>query len=687
MLQLQDMRPDKHICCGFLACVMLIGAVLSLRFCCFHTGMSVLTGHESSAYCLRILHIDANIKQARHNSITTASQERYEGVMADLKLFLFGEPRLELNGSPVKVERRKSLALLAYLTLSDQRQNRDVLATLLWPELDQTHARAALRSTIYSTTDELFSTLLKKESSTLSLNRDALWIDVDAFETLLRESRAHRHEGNMLCKECAGLLDEAAALYRDDFMIGFSLAECAEYESWQITQREWLRRELAHILRRLATFYASQQQYEIALKVAQRWLSLDPLQEVAQRMLMTLYAASGQRAAALRQYQQCVDLLNNELATPPEQETRQLFAAIQAESNALPTLFTTPSSYQASILPALPSLVVGREKTLQEIRHRLDEGESPRQITVIQGWPGVGKSTTVAALAHDLKIAEQFSDGVLWASLGESPNILSEVTIWADALGLVEVGHARKIETVAAQLAAALRDKRMLLIVDDVWQVEHAIPFIAGGQGCAVILTTRLNDVAQALAPTAYDIYHLPVLSQEDALELLTRLSPETVSEYPSEARELVSDLEGLPLAIQVAGRLLHTESRLGWGIGDLIQELRSGAMLLQAQAPGDMAKIGQDTSPTIAALLQRSTDSLDQETRWRFAVLGLFVPKPATFDLGAMAVAWNIDDPKPTARMLVNRGLLEPVSGGRFQMHALLVLHARSILSGIDRK
>ena len=86
-------------------------------------------------------------------------------------------------------------------------------------------------------------------------------------------------------------------------------------------------------------------------------------------------------------------------------------------------------------------------------------------------------------------------------------------------------------------------------------------------------------------------------------------------------------------------------------------------------------------TSLTVAALLKRSTDLLDPETRRRFAFLGLFVPKPATFDLEAMAVAWDVTDPKPIARALVNRGLLEPISGGRFQLHAVLVLHARSLL------
>lgn len=114
-----------------------------------------------------------------------------------------------------------------------------------------------------------------------------------------------------------------------------------------------------------------------------------------------------------------------------------------------------------------------------------------------------------------------------------------------------------------------------------------------------------------------------------------------------------------------------------------MLQELRSGASLLQARAPSDVA-LREDTSPTVAVLLRRSTDALDAVMQQRFALLGLFVPKPATFDLNAMATVWNVTDARASVRILVNRGLLEPVSGGRFQMHALLVLHARSLLAEV---
>jgi hypothetical protein len=204
-----------------------------------------------------------------------------------------------------------------------------------------------------------------------------------------------------------------------------------------------------------------------------------------------------------------------------------------------------------------------------------------RPATVIHGWPGVGKSTIIAALAHDPAIASEFPDGVLWTSLGEAPNLLAELMVWTEALHLTGPGQVPQLETITAQLTAVLRDRRMLLIVDDIWRVEHAVPFKVGGRACALVMTSRLNDVARSLAPTPSGLYRLPVLADELALELLGILTPETVASRPGEARAL----EGLPLAIQVAGRLLQNEDSLGWGLGEPLAELREGAGLLRAKS------------------------------------------------------------------------------------------------------
>jgi DNA-binding SARP family transcriptional activator len=600
--------------------------------------------------------------------------------MTVLRLFLFGSPRIEYQGAVVQVERRKGLALAAYLALAERPQSRDTLAALLWPDLNQQHARAALRSTLPVLTTRFPQRWLNGDRMTIRLNRDAIWVDVRSFLDLVTQSRLHNHGFETICAECVSLLEEAVSLYRDDFLADFTLPNNVEYDHWQVAQGEWLRREFSGILHHLSRYYAEQSAYDQAITHARRWVALDPLHEPAHRMLIRLFAASGQRAEALRQYQACVNLLDVELATPPEDETIRLYELIKSNST-VPVQGGLHTTSVSGVLPPLPTLIIGREGALRDIKARLGIGGVSRSMTVIQGWPGVGKSTTVAVLAHAPDIAKAFPDGVLWASLGETPALLAELLAWADALKLPRPDKPPSIEEITAQVTTVLRDKRMLLILDDVWQVEHVTPFKVGGRRCALIITSRLNDVAQALAPTSGDLYRLAVLSEDKGLELLGALTPETVRDYADETRTLVRDLEGLPLAIQVAGRLLHNEARLGWGISDLLAELRVGASLLSAKAPSDMAGVGRDTTPTIAALVRRSTDSLDEVTRQRFTLLGLFVPKPATFDLQAMTAAWDVVDPRPTARALVNRGLLEPVSGGRFQMHALLVLHARSLL------
>ena len=112
-----------------------------------------------------------------------------------------------------------------------------------------------------------------------------------------------------------------------------------------------------------------------------------------------------------------------------------------------------------------------------------------------------------------------------------------------------------------------------------------------------------------------------------------------------------------------------------------MLSELRSGAKLLKEKAPADRMDLEKQTIPTVAVLLHKSIERLDQKTRDCFAYLGPFAPKPATFDIAAMKSVWQVDDPKPIADALIDRGLLEPIGNGRFQMHALLVTLAKSLL------
>ncbi|MEQ8674461.1 MAG: NB-ARC domain-containing protein [Aggregatilineales bacterium] len=602
--------------------------------------------------------------------------------MSGLKLYLFGTPQLEVEGKTAKIERRKAMAIIAYLALTPQPQSRDILATLLWQESSHNKARAALRSALNALTKIVDTAWIEADRTNIALNPDAIWIDTVAFKTLIKTANAHHHDQNALCDACLQAYTDAIELYQAEFMHGFYINNSSEFEEWQTQQRAWFHREYSDIQRRLTLHYATQQQFEQALKHAQQWLAADPLQEIAHRQLMSLYAVNGQRSEVHRQYKQCVALMDEAFVTPPEPETTALYENLVRSSTSISSSGATGYS-SVGVIPPLPALIVGREQALKEIKGRLGIGDpdTAHPFTVIHGWPGVGKSTLSAMLSHDTEISAHFPDGILWASLGETPDLLSELSGWATALGLPDSSQTRTIEDISTRIGALVRDKRLLMIIDDVWQIEHVKLFRVGGQHCVTVMTSRLFDVALALAPTATDIYRLPVLSEADSFKLLAMLTPETVTAYPDESRQLVNDVEGLPLAIHVAGRLLHNESAMGWGIQDLLNELHAGTALLTAQPPSDVLVVGRDASPTVTALLKRSTNRLDPQMRLLFALLSLFVPKPATFDIQAIAVAWDVLDPRPAIRVLVNHGLLEPVSGGRFQMHALLVLHAKSLL------
>ena len=587
------------------------------------------------------------------------------------RLFLFGHPHIEVDGSPVSIKRRKVLGLVAYLALNGQVHSREALATLFWPDLDQSGALAALRRVLIDLKDLIPPEALAINRQSIALlPSENLWIDVQVFDEIIESSR------EQATPDMVQSLVKAVQLYSADFMTGFSLAASAEFDTWQTTEQESLRLKFANVLRQLVDIYAAQNDYHQAIDYALRSLALDSLDESRHRILMRLYARDGQLSAALRQYQECTRLLRDELGVEPTPETTDLYDQIRTN-----TVTAAPRDQNTvtSVLPPLPTLLIGRHKARDELYAKL---QTPSPVIAIQGWPGVGKSTIAALLAHDPAIRMQYPDGSLWVSLGENPNLLAELSKWAKALGIPLRGSTLQAEDLSNKIAAILRDRRVLLIVDDVWQLSYVNLFRVNGLHSAFVCTTRFNDIARSLAPTPDAVYKLGVLDETAGLELLKVLAPAVVASYPVQAVELINDLEGLPLALQVAGRLLHTEAQLGWGITDLLQELRAGQALMDAAAPSGIIGVTQETPPTVAALLQKSTDRLDATTRQRFAYLGLFAPKPATFDLDAMGAVWDVPDPRPTIRTLVDRGLLEPLANKRFQIHATLVMHARTIFA-----
>lgn len=234
-----------------------------------------------------------------------------------LSLRLFGRFEV-LEPSGLTLPTRKAEGLLAYLALpAGQVRARGELTDLLWGSRDERHARHSLNQALSSLRKKLtplFPDLILADSSGLSLARELVTSDVGRLESLLVE-------GTMVA------LSEAAELWQGDLLSGMELREEA-FEAWRAGERRRLRVSMMEGFHGLLDRQIQAVERAAANQTAHMILRLDPLDESAHRKLMQIYASSGQRNAALRQFRECSDLLRRELDVAPEPETRALHQQI-----------------------------------------------------------------------------------------------------------------------------------------------------------------------------------------------------------------------------------------------------------------------------------------------------------------------------------------------------------------------
>jgi WD40 repeat protein/DNA-binding SARP family transcriptional activator len=245
---------------------------------------------------------------------------------SSLSIRLLGPFQVTLNGQPVVgFISDKVRALLAYLAAeADRPHRREALAGLLWPEWPERTARTNLRRALANLRrvigdHEATPPFLLITRQTIQFNSGSeSWVDANAFTALLEAPGAAIRQ-----------LEEAVALYRGDFLEGFSIADSAAFEEWALLKREQLGRQVVAALFRLAGYYEGRDAYEQALPYAWRQVELESWEEPAHRQLMRLLALSGQRNAALAQYEALRDQLAEELSVEPEEETTRLYERIR----------------------------------------------------------------------------------------------------------------------------------------------------------------------------------------------------------------------------------------------------------------------------------------------------------------------------------------------------------------------
>ncbi|MDZ8223550.1 NB-ARC domain-containing protein, partial [Nostoc sp. ChiVER01] len=302
--------------------------------------------------------------------------------------------------------------------------------------------------------------------------------------------------------------------------------------------------------------------------------------------------------------------------------------------------------------PPLPTSFVERPEYSNDLKTRLlTESSSDNRalvITAIHGLGSVGKSTLAAALAHDAEIQTRFCDGILWATLGQQPDVLSLLSGWVQALGDYNF-KPTSAEVASTHLRTLLYDKAVLLVVDDAWNTEDAQAFNVGGARCQVLVTTREGAIADALKASTYS---LDIMTASQAMELLTKnLRREISGKERQSAEKLAEGVGYLPLALELAAAQVTSGTTWTDLLGDIKQEI---ARLKSLNRPG--AKDTTDEASlkrlSLTASLNLSIKRLSPEDKEYFTWLGV-LPEDVSITPKMTATLWDIADERDASDSL----------------------------------
>src|SRR5262245_47931098 len=323
--------------------------------------------------------------------------------MARISVSLLGAFRVSRDGAALtSFEYDKVRALLAYLAVeAEHPQRRETLVGLFWPESADTAARRNLSQALFN-----LRQAIGDQTATppyLHISREAIQfntasdhaLDVATFSALLDACVGHQHQRIDTCAPCAQRLQQAVALYRGPFLEHFFLADSAAFEEWTLLRREALHRRALEALRQLAHYYEQRHEYGEAGRYAIRQLELDPWREEAHRQLMRMLALSGERSAALAQYESCRRTLAAELGVEPSAETTQLYHEIQRNE-----LKTDPVAVEPAPVTNLPpslTPLIGRAPEVTQLARVLAD-PTCRLITLV-GPGGIGKTRLALQVA------------------------------------------------------------------------------------------------------------------------------------------------------------------------------------------------------------------------------------------------------------------------------------------------
>ncbi|WP_253257685.1 NB-ARC domain-containing protein, partial [Microcystis aeruginosa] len=314
------------------------------------------------------------------------------------------------------------------------------------------------------------------------------------------------------------------------------------------------------------------------------------------------------------------------------------------------------SSYRNQA-PPKPSYFVERPEVSIELKQLLLSATTEKTgtlvISAIYGLGGIGKSTLAAALAQEKEVQVFFPDGIFWATLGQQPDILSFLHGWIQALGDYNF-KPTGIDAASLHLRTLLADKKALLVVDDLWNVEDIDPFRVAVNQCKLLVTTREVPVKGAIR------YDLDVMTESQSLALLTGYLKHELNLADQKQAKILAKIVGyLPLALELTAAQI--EDGIPWA--ELIEDLRAEIAhleILDRLEAGDTANEEKRKHYSLIACFNLSLKRLNGQRLRQFSWLGV-LPDDVTITEKMAATLWDcqVREARQTLRYLRGKALL----------------------------
>ncbi|MFZ6021490.1 MAG: tetratricopeptide repeat protein [Chloroflexota bacterium] len=596
-----------------------------------------------------------------------------------LELLLLGPLQISIAGRPVLgLVSLKAKALLAYLATERRPVPRSTLAGLLWSDLPEEDARRNLRVEISKLRRFLAPYLVLTHHEALFKPDASCLVDLYEFQKHLAAASKH------LPAFTPEQFQKVVNLYRDDFLSGMQVRAAPLFEEWLVLERERQRQAALTLLDRLVETAIQQGDWENGLLAARKSISIDSWREQSHRLLMNLLALSGDRSAALAQFEATRRLLVQELGIEPGSETLALYQRIKA-GVVIPLSGTTPVIQVSTPppphnLPASTSSFVGREFELEQLGELL--GSPDCRLLTLTGAGGTGKTRLALEFCWRLLAAgATFKDGVFFiplAAVGEGTFLPAAI---ANALKLPDSPDPRQL------LLQHLRSKQLLLVLDN---FEHLAEFahllvelLQGAPRLKLLVTSRhqLNLYEEWIFP----LEGLPFPSQNDltgwretdAVQLFEQRARRVNLRFALEDHRdyvvhLCQILEGLPLGIELAAAWVNALP-----CQNILRLIEANLALPEPQIRNLPAR-----QRSLRAVFQYSWDLLSCEEQNDLSRLTVF---QGGFTAEAAETALDVS-PRLLAS-LVAKSLLRFSPNGRYEMHNLLHSFASEKLSPADRQ